>query len=340
MAAASIDFDNFPLQADQNLGAIEIGAFIGLTLFGVLLAQIHTYFRRNKTDKKVWKMLVIFVLFLESVHTFTMAYSIYYDTVTTYKFPKANSYPLSITGFIENFISGTVQLFFSWRIYVFSRHSLVITLPSIALAVSRFIMGFAMSVFAILDVRDGEAKGRFVVPYGWLVATGFTLGAAADVTIAALMIYYLRQLASSNNSKNWAIDKVGHDLSREAESLLCSVAAVATIISFQSIGNLVWLSLYVVLAKLYSNSFLASLNSRRDHRETLNKTHSPREDVEFAAGPDTAASVTAAAPVSQPSSRPPVAYAGVGDFTVAGDMLRHYFHCIVVPFAANDEARD
>ncbi|KAJ3510238.1 hypothetical protein NLJ89_g4797 [Agrocybe chaxingu] len=250
MAAVSIDFDNFPVQADQNLGAIEIGAFVGLTLFGVLLAQIHTYFRRNKTDKKVWKRLVLLVLFLESIHTFTMAYSIYYDTVTTYKFPKANSYPLAITGFIENFISGTVQvlqlqcspgvpevdekaflqLFFSWRIYTFSRRSLITTLPPIALAVSRFIMGFAMGLLAMLDVRNGEAKGRFVVPYGWLVATGLTLGAAADITIAALMIYYLRQLASSSNSKsfhlgnpmtsiqiwhhilinrNWAVDKCG-----------------------------------------------------------------------------------------------------------------------------------
>ncbi|KAJ3502983.1 hypothetical protein NLJ89_g8638 [Agrocybe chaxingu] len=260
----SIDFNNFHFQSNENLGAIEIGTFLGLILFGILLGQTYSYFGRFTKDRFALRLLVSILVVLELVHTLLLAASIYYDTVTTWQAPRTNTYTLSTATFFENLITIIVQLCFAHRIHRLSSPGrLSITaLVCAVLAVLRFVGAFAVGVEGILDVAHDGGTGVFVVRVSWLITATLSVGAAADVLIAASMIYYLRQLSSPtqlrrttdilNRLTRWTVQT----------GLLTSLAHVAAILCFQTIGNLVWLAIYIVLAKLYSNSLLMILNAR------------------------------------------------------------------------------
>lgn len=46
------------LQTNDNLGAVEISAFIGMGLFGVVMAQAYQYFDRSREDRLFLKLFV------------------------------------------------------------------------------------------------------------------------------------------------------------------------------------------------------------------------------------------------------------------------------------------
>lgn len=48
------------LQTSDNLGAMEIGTFVGLILYGVTLAQGYVYFAKYKSDPVYMRAMVMF----------------------------------------------------------------------------------------------------------------------------------------------------------------------------------------------------------------------------------------------------------------------------------------
>ncbi|KAF8958190.1 hypothetical protein BDZ97DRAFT_1923931 [Flammula alnicola] len=230
-------------------------------------------------DRLGLKLLVSALLFLESAHSFTASQTIYYDTVTKWKSAKANSYPLSTTVMIETLITIIVQVldvfkdlleitaadklqsFFSLRIYRLSGR-FTISIACFSLAFLRFLGGTVVTAEIYKDVPNNPNGIGYVLQWGWLITASLALGVAADVLIAISMLYYLRKLASPTNLKSTT--QIINRLVRWSlqTGLITSVGSITVIISFQAMGNMVWFGLYVILAKLYSNSLLVSLNAR------------------------------------------------------------------------------
>jgi 1,4-dihydroxy-2-naphthoate octaprenyltransferase len=48
----------FGLDAPQNLGAMEIGVFLSLIMFGVVVVQGYVYFQNSGPDRTGLKLLV------------------------------------------------------------------------------------------------------------------------------------------------------------------------------------------------------------------------------------------------------------------------------------------
>jgi 1,4-dihydroxy-2-naphthoate octaprenyltransferase len=48
----------FGLDAPENLGAMEIGVFLSLIMFGVVAVQGYVYFRNSRPDRTGLKLLV------------------------------------------------------------------------------------------------------------------------------------------------------------------------------------------------------------------------------------------------------------------------------------------
>ncbi|KAF8972016.1 hypothetical protein BDZ97DRAFT_1007944 [Flammula alnicola] len=252
----------FFVQSNGNLGAVEIATFLGLVLFGVSLSQGYTYFQRSGGDRLSLKVFVSILLLMEAFHSFTASHTIYYDTVTRYKNAEINSYSLSANAATETLITVLVQCFFSHRIYRLSEGNLLISIACFSLAIIRFLVGLAVSAECVLDVHRTPNWVVFVNRFNWLITTTLAVGGAADILIAASMLFYLRKLASPTNLKSTTA--VINRLVRWSlqTGLITSMTSLTVIICFQSMANLVWFGLYVILAKLYSNSLLASLNAR------------------------------------------------------------------------------
>ncbi|KAF4615953.1 hypothetical protein D9613_011258 [Agrocybe pediades] len=253
---------DFFVQADANLGAVEVATFLSLILYGVSLSQGYTYFRRFEGDRFRLKFMVSMLLCLETFHSFTAGMAIYYDTVTRWKTAEANSYPISTNVVLETLITLLVQCFFCFRIYRLSGRFSV-SILCFVLALVRFIGGVAMSVENYKDVPNKPNNGvATVARFSWMITAALACGSGADILIAISMIYYLRKMASPANLQSTT--DILNRLIRFAlqTGLITSMTSLAVIACFQAMSNMIWFGLYIILAKLYSNSLLVSLNAR------------------------------------------------------------------------------
>ncbi|KAH9483346.1 hypothetical protein JR316_0005452 [Psilocybe cubensis] len=131
-----------------------------------------------------------------------------------------------------------------------------------------------MSAESIIDVHRTPNWVVFISKYNWLVISALALGAATDILIAASMLFYLRKLASSGNFRRL----VRYSLQT---GLITSLTSVTVIICFKALRNLVWFGLYIVLAKIYSNSLLASLNARPRSERQPNRQRGVSTGIDF-----------------------------------------------------------
>jgi len=93
------------------------------------------------------------------------------------------------------------QSFFCYRIYRFSG-SILLGIGCAALVLLRFVGGMTLVVYSYIDVSSTPNGLNFVVRLSWLITSSLTCGAAADVVIAASMLYYLRQMDSPHNAQS------------------------------------------------------------------------------------------------------------------------------------------
>ncbi|KAJ7166207.1 hypothetical protein C8R46DRAFT_1276068 [Mycena filopes] len=247
----------YGLDAPLNLGVMEIGLFISLVLFGVVVQQGYVYFNNCRSDRAGLKLLVGTVLLLELCHSVSACNAIYYFTVGLAGIPElekpANSYSLSFTPFLETLITALVQGFFGYL-----------------LCVARLVGGVAVGVEGFLDVPLEPDYFHLQDTYGWIITSALFVGAALDVFITACLCFYIRKLYTPYNLPK--SEELIHRLITWTiqTGLITSVTSVAVVIAFQTMKhNFVWLALYTFLAKFYSNSLLVSLNARPHHRQII-----------------------------------------------------------------------
>ncbi|KAF7337378.1 hypothetical protein MSAN_02263900 [Mycena sanguinolenta] len=254
------------------LGALEIGVFLNLVIFGVVAFQGRLYFQ-NCPDKVGLKLLVGSILFFELCHSVASCHAIYFLTVTLAGIPEqqklANSYSLALLFVFEPLVTGLVQGFFACRVWLLSGRT-HISLICWGLCLLRFVGGVAMAVEAFLNVPLELDYFHLQDAYGWLITSTLTFNAVLDVLMAVSLGFYIRQLYTS------------YDLPRSEElmhrraaftiqtRLITSLTSIVIVIFLQSMKhNLIWLALYIVLPKLYSNSLLVSLSARPRNRNTV-----------------------------------------------------------------------
>ncbi|KAJ7889854.1 hypothetical protein B0H14DRAFT_2691086 [Mycena olivaceomarginata] len=263
----------FGLDAPENLGAMEIGVFLSLIMFGVVAVQGYVYFRNSRPDRTGLKLLVGSVLFFELCHTVASCHAIYYFTVILAGMPElakpANSYSVSILPVFETLITALVQGFFAYRIRLLSGR-IYISLVCWTLCLLRFIGGMGVAAEGFLDVPREPDYFRLQDTYGWLITSSLNVGAVLDVLIAVSLCFYIRRLYTPYNLPK-SEELINRLITWTIQTgLITSLMSIAVVVAFQTMKhNFIWLALYTFLAKLYSNSLLVSLNARPHSRAAI-----------------------------------------------------------------------
>ncbi|KAF7298601.1 hypothetical protein MIND_00807100 [Mycena indigotica] len=272
------------------LGAFEIGVMVSIFLFGTVMFQAYIYWGGAKDDRLWLRILVVMVIFLELAHTISSCYALYIFTVQSAGLPEllkpGNTYPLALTPVFELLITALVQGFFTYRIHLLSGRRLVPGICAV-LAVVRLGGGCVTAAESFVDVPRQPDGARYQFEFGWLITAAINVGVVLDVLITVALCYYIRRLygAYSLPGGRRIIDKlVVWTIETGLITSLTSVAVgisvglslparspnIATGIQFATMKeNFVWLALYTFLAKMYSNSLLASLNSRSISRKIV-----------------------------------------------------------------------
>ncbi|KAJ3805567.1 hypothetical protein F5876DRAFT_69682 [Lentinula aff. lateritia] len=263
---------------DNSLGALFIGLIIASVLNGVTYSQTWFYFSAQTRDRSdpIWLKLtiqVMTVVFLDLMHQLFTSQWIYYYCVTNFSNAAAlNTIPWSYYGMAMPMGLNTiiVQTFYVWRVWKLSKH---LILPGILVyyfvgvlsntAISSRVLIYERIADYVYRVSGLTSAAEFSTVMGpYAIATNGT-GTAADIFIAAAMVYLLQQARTSIKRTNNVLRAV--TIFTVTTGIVTGVCAIF-VLSMASAypGTNIEVTFYFILARLYANSFLATLNVR-DH---------------------------------------------------------------------------
>ncbi|KAK0463048.1 uncharacterized protein EV420DRAFT_1732172 [Desarmillaria tabescens] len=238
MAPVEVPGVNVPLLT----GPLALAYMWEYGLYGVLLVQLYIYHITFRKDKIGFKIFVWSLFLLETVFTICTTIAAWHtfgtgwgdpDTLTTIDVSWA---PLPA---LNGFIGAMVQSFYVYRIWTLTKSAwLALTIEAVALmqCTLAFYYGIALSV---RGRRISESYALTPSVSAWLSGS-----AACDILITASIVTIIKTKSIETG-------------------LLTSVVALCELIlwltnrqyNFHFIG-------FLILGKLYSNTLLATLNSR------------------------------------------------------------------------------
>jgi len=134
-------------------------------------------------------------------------------------------------------------------------------LPEVILALCAFGFGAAAGITVHFVPLLADFK-----QYTWLVATWLTTCCVCDLVVSSAIAYQLWTSRSGFKPTDKILTKL--TLWTVNTGMIPAAVAVADVITFACLNNsLVHLGTNIMLAKLYSNSLLASLNRRRSQKQ-------------------------------------------------------------------------
>ncbi|KAG2153598.1 uncharacterized protein EDB93DRAFT_226367 [Suillus bovinus] len=221
------------------------------------IVYCRVYFRESWHTKS----LVIVIWLLDMSHSTLVAVALWDSIIATYgDLSKVDTIPWCIGPTIEltALITFLVQSFFAYRIYKLQKKKLTVAIPIVALSFARLIMA-SITNSEMLKLKSYDT---FFQRFSWVFFFGLLLSALVDVMITTFLCYFLRKKRPSFTDTMRIIDTLTFWTIQNG-SITCA-AAIATLLCWKIMpSNRVFLGLHFVVAKLYANSFLATLNARK-----------------------------------------------------------------------------
>ncbi|KAJ7814211.1 hypothetical protein B0H14DRAFT_3878768 [Mycena olivaceomarginata] len=244
---------------DNTYGALFLSIVISSVLYGVGMLQFWIYIRKyHAKDPLILTSLVSAVLIFETFQLAFLCHGGYKYLVSSIADPEiyisvVNS--LMIEVFFSCAIATLVQQFYCWRIYKIGNRlfvAAVMSLLSCASSVVLFVYG----------ARAVQLKFLFqVIELKPLGITSMTLTAITDVAISVSMVILLQASKTGYKRTTDMINRLviftfNNGLPTAISAILCNV----TIILWPN--TFLFILFFLLLAHLYTNSLLVTLNSR------------------------------------------------------------------------------
>ncbi|KAJ6488521.1 hypothetical protein C8R47DRAFT_482450 [Mycena vitilis] len=243
-----------------TIGAFAAGALTAVGLSAVLGFQTFLYFQIFPGDAVRYKLLVAWIWLTDAAHTIIICTSVWEYAIVNFGNPAITekiltSLPVAVA--FNALTTLTVNLFYGWRIHKMSKSNWWLTGPLIVLCVSRTALALAGAIELILT----KSFPVFQANFSTLLTCALASSAGTDLIVSAARYYYLRNLKQGYTGTQEVVDAVV--VFTINDGLLTCAVALAVIICLHAIPNsFVWVGVYFGLAKLYSNSVLATLNLR------------------------------------------------------------------------------
>ncbi|KDR74783.1 hypothetical protein GALMADRAFT_249674 [Galerina marginata CBS 339.88] len=254
-----------PVEVHSTLGALLIGLIVSCCLFGVSTVQAYIYYANFPKDRVSLKAMVTTVWLCELAHCICICHGVYYITVNEYQNPAALLLlPKSFGGAISlsGIIGTIVQIFLVERVRVVSG-KLFISLLCWALALVRCGLTFLLTA----ETWRMHSVAEFMAQWKWLSGLVLALCSVVDLFLALSLCYYLdAQKVNGFRSTSLAIDKIT-TWTLQTGILTSFIGSLALVCFFVMPNNFIWLGIFMSLARVFSNTLLATLNGRTALRE-------------------------------------------------------------------------
>ncbi|KAL5482979.1 hypothetical protein ACEPAI_9574 [Sanghuangporus weigelae] len=245
---------------DNTMGVLYLGVTLAMALWGASCVQTYYYYNHYPDDAPWMKSLVAVVWTLDTVHQGLITHSVYKYLITEYGnlvYLNTIVETLLVEIYFEALVVLLVQAFFILRVWRLSEKNIPLAVILVALSIS----SFALSVVFTVKGHQLKTFSRLKEIYA-LNRSINVINAVTDVSIAAALIYLLNKSRTGFRRSNHIINHlIFYSLNT---GLLTSIDAIGSLV-----GNVVWgdtfiyIFFFVNISRLYTNSFLATLNTRK-----------------------------------------------------------------------------
>ncbi|KAI0706757.1 hypothetical protein C8T65DRAFT_740592 [Cerioporus squamosus] len=277
-------------------GALLIGTFFGVILYGLALHQSYLYATTFSSDSHFMKLLVASVMVLETLHVAITAHSCYYYLVLNYFNPLvllSGVWSLNILPFVSGLVMFISQLFFARRVSLIGRAQSVVVWIALLLLAGEVGLSIAATAKALTDPSYQETA-----TVTQLSGVGLGLAVVGDSALTLTLILAFRQSRKERGQQRRpssvrmeTFDSIGADKTatviaeqyevqtsqKRADSvidflqlyvvntgLLTGLFNMAAFIAaFALPSSFICASINIITARLYANSLLAVLNTRQ-----------------------------------------------------------------------------
>ncbi|KAF5372558.1 hypothetical protein D9758_005187 [Tetrapyrgos nigripes] len=251
---------------NENYGGSLICCQVMLVLYGLAVLQTYMYFMKYAKDSIAMKALVFFVWSMATVHAFFVCHTVYHYSILTYTRPlwiidgEWSVYAATSVGVVLCFC---IQTFFGRMLFLLTKGKLrwFITPVLAALVLGQVAFGIYLSyrMFSIWSlVNIHEMVYDAMVPL-------FVIRVASD-TLTSVALCYVLFDSRTSFGKSRELIKTLIIYAMERFVLTTLVVLVQTIILVARPESIWAMVIEFVTAQLYTNSFLATLNSRNHLR--------------------------------------------------------------------------
>jgi len=259
MASPQLPAPSTALHLDSTFGAGLVGAFLAFGLYGAACIQAVHYYTTYGKDPILLKTMVAVLWILESVQAAFTTHAMYFYLVSNFADPLSLlnivwSIPVQLP--IAAVISLIVNSFFVARIWRFGRSmiSLTILLP---LLVARFALSIYYTVRTFQDLSFLALSKVFVPGIASLAVI-----AASDVSIAISLCIVLHKRRTGIPNTDMILNRLITWTAQTA--IFPAVLAIADAIALAAgRSTFVFLCFFFLLCRVYTNTGLSALNSRR-----------------------------------------------------------------------------
>lgn len=264
------------IQVNNMLGALLVGGLLAATLWGVTTMQTFAYFDRYGKDRLSLKVFVAFLWVLDTLDSILTSHILYWYFVVNYLNPLSLSEPvwsIIVHVLITSITDVMIRGMFSRRVWQLSNRNYILTGIALAISLLDLICGITITVKAFQLGSFSELKTISTWFY-----LNFAAGFSGDLFVAVVLCYYLWQSRTGFQSTNSLVKTLMTYII--TTGLLTSVdAALGMIFYIVMPNNFIFIAFYMNLAKMYINSYLASLNARealRDRSDNMVSIHLTR----------------------------------------------------------------
>ncbi|KAJ6447767.1 hypothetical protein C8R45DRAFT_1047372 [Mycena sanguinolenta] len=250
---------------NATLGALQIGVLISFVLFGVATTQCYVYFSRFPEDSSKVKALTAFVWLCEFANTACLGHILYTLTISDYAHPDRLSGPpprsLSASTLFTGLTAASVQAFFAFRIYAFTKK---IYIPALV-----WFMAFLHLVGRVIlfsTTLHTSSLSTYVTRWEWLIATNWSISVASDVVITTTLVFVLHSRRSQAQRRTAALVDRIIVWTIETGMLTSATTSIMLACFVTMRQNYVWMAFYAISTQMFSNSLMTSLNSRASLR--------------------------------------------------------------------------
>ncbi|KAF7290872.1 hypothetical protein MKEN_01494800 [Mycena kentingensis (nom. inval.)] len=263
------DYDpELGLPTTSTLGALLVGAAIALVLSGTLAVQCIVYFKLFPKERRIRHGMVIAVWLLDIAHSIFVVASLFSYLIDSFgdrtsidRIPWAVALTFLVSALQALFVHG----YYVHRIYSLSGPRWWFVLPIGGLAIARFLAVAVSASEMLVKKRYAAFTERYP---GWIFTLSLMLSVLVDVVIAGWLSYHLRR--TRRRTRTALFPHIVQTTSAYTldNGLLTALVGTASMIFWLAMPqNRIFLALLLVASKLYPNSLLVSLNSRKDLRD-------------------------------------------------------------------------